>query len=205
MRDAIPPLHVVTDDRVLTADGFARQATAVLREGGPALALHLRGRTLTGRRLHELAAGLRDRCTATGSRLVINDRVDVALAVQADGVHLPEGGMPPERVRRMLPDGCGVGRSIHRDGAALADVDWLFAGNVFRTASHPDRPAAGVEWLREVATGPVPVIAIGGVMPEGIPAVRGCGAAGVAVLGGIWNAPDPAGAVRTYLEAWDAA
>jgi thiamine-phosphate pyrophosphorylase len=200
----IPLLHVVTDDRVLARPDFVRAARSVLAAGGPLLALHLRGPGTTGARLYELAGGLRDPARASGAVLLANDRIDLALAADLDGVHLRARSLPPAIARRLLPPGRLVGLSVPGDATARApdgDVDYLVIGTVFATPSHPGREPGGTGLLTRVAaaTGR-PLIAIGGVTPDRVAAVREAGAHGVAVLSGIWEAPDPAAAVRGYLE-----
>ncbi|HWK90550.1 MAG TPA: thiamine phosphate synthase, partial [Longimicrobium sp.] len=87
--------------------------------------------------------------------------------------------------------------------AALeGEPDFLFAGSVWATPSHPDREAAGTALIHEIAALGVPVIAIGGVAAARVREARDAGAAGVAAIRGIWSAPDPAAAVREYLEQW---
>ncbi len=123
----------------------------------------------------------------TGTRVVVNDRVDVAIACGVDGVHLRADSIPPEAVRRLTPGRLLVGRSIHTAAEARqpGPVDYLIAGTVFPTASKADR----TEWLGEaglravVLAAPVPVIAIGGMSIENADAVARVGAAGIAAIG----------------------
>jgi thiamine-phosphate diphosphorylase len=113
----------------------------------------------------------------------------VALAAGAHGVHLPADGVPPSRVRRLVPPGFIVGRSVHEPGeaaqvAADGGVDYLIFGTVFPTTSKPGVTAAGLSSLRAaVHATPVPVLAIGGVTLDRLAGIAGTGAAGFAAIG----------------------
>jgi thiamine-phosphate pyrophosphorylase len=123
----------------------------------------------------------------SGTRVVVNDRVDVALACGADGVHLRHDSIPTESLRTMVPDGFLVGRSVHgvAEATMAGPVDYLIAGAVFPTASKP----ASTSWLGlEGLAGIVQavsraVLAIGGISPERLDEIAATGAAGVAGIG----------------------
>jgi thiamine-phosphate pyrophosphorylase len=120
------------------------------------------------------------------TRIVVNDRVDVALACGADGVHLRSDSMPADAVRRMVPPGFLIGRSVHGvDQSRVAGpVDYLIAGTVFPTPSKTGTALLGVEGLRRIVGAvQVPVLAIGGVSIERLAAVEATGAAGIAAIG----------------------
>jgi len=124
----------------------------------------------------------------TTTRVVVNDRLDVALACGAAGIHLRGDSVPPDRVRSMAPAGFLIGQSVRGvDDAVRAarDVDYLIAGTVFPTPSKPGlRVHLGVEGLSAIVrTVRVPVLAIGGVSIDRIEAVAGTGAAGIAAIG----------------------
>jgi thiamine-phosphate diphosphorylase len=202
----VPRLHVVTDDTVLTRPGFRECAAAVLAAGGAALALHIRGPATSGGPLVEEARALLAPARAAGTWLVINDRVDVALAVGADGAHLGVRSLPVSVARRLLGSPGRVGASVHSmaeaETAVTEGAEWIFAGTVYGTPSHPGQKPAGPAFLGDVArvAGGVPVLAIGGVTPGRVAEVLAAGAWGVAVIRGVWDAPDPIEAVRRYLE-----
>jgi thiamine-phosphate diphosphorylase len=200
----LPRLHVVTDDEVLARDDFTARARDVFAAGDWRVALHLRGPGTPGARLYQLAAELVWASRDAGSLLLVNDRIDVALAAEADGVHLRERSLPPAEARRLLPAGRLVGASVHHEDDARArapDVDYLVAGTVFASPSHPGRKGSGPALLVRVgAVVGVPVLAIGGITPERVAEVRAAGAYGVAVLSGVWGADEPAWAVAGYLE-----
>jgi len=212
-------LHVVTDDAVLARADFRRLATALIEGGGPRVALHVRGVRTGGLRLCRVARSLVDAARAAGSLLVVNDRVDVALAVGADGAHLGRRSIPVGDARRVLGPDAGVGASAHTDDevteAAGLGADWIFAGTIYTSASHPGRDGRGPSAVasatvaaRTVALSTerarVPVLAIGGVTPERVAEVRGAGAYGVAAIEGIWGDADPVDALSRYLAALEA-
>lgn len=203
--DRIPPLHVVTDDEVVARGDFAEHARAVLEAGGPDVVLHLRAPRASGRALFELARRIVPHAIDADAWLVVNDRAEVAL-LSADGVHVGARGLRAEDARRVVGGDKLLGVSVHsieeaRDALAGAP-DFLFAGAVWPTPSHPGQPGAGVGLIREIAALGVSVIAIGGVTPSRVREARDAGAAGVAAVTGIWNAPDPAAAVSEYLSQW---
>jgi thiamine-phosphate diphosphorylase len=204
--DPFPALHAVTVDAVLGRPGFMDDARAVVEAAGPALALHLRGPHTGGRALYRLAEALRPACRAAGALLIVNDRVDVALAAGADGVQLGARSLPPEAVRRLAGERLRIGRSVHAPEeareAAARGADLVLAGTVNPTPSHPERAGAGAALVTACAAAGLPVVAIGGIAPGDAAALRAAGAAGIAVVRGIWDAPDPAAAAAGYLNAW---
>lgn len=123
----------------------------------------------------------------TATRVVVNDRLDVALACAADGVHLRSDSIPAADARRMAPASFLVGRSVHTAGDAIdaGAVDYLIAGSVFQTASKPaGHQPIGLEGLRAIAAARrVPVLAIGGVTADRLPSIAASGAAGAAAIG----------------------
>ncbi len=201
---ALPPLHVVTDDAVLHRADFPALARALLEAGGPDLALHLRSPGTPGGRLETLAAELVPVRSGSGAWLVVNDRVDVAAAVGADGAQLGRRSLPLEAARRVATD-LPLGASVHdeAEAAAARGADWLVAGTIWATPSHPGRAGGGEHHLASmVAAAAAPVVAIGGVTVERVAAARAAGAAGVAVIRGVWHARDPLVALDAYLSAW---
>ena len=199
----LPRLHAVTDDVLLGRSDFPELARVVMAAGRERFALHLRGRGTSGARLYELAAALRPAARALGALLLVNDRVDVARVADLDGVHLAAHSLPPAVARGLLPPERWVGMSVHDPAAARAaaeHVDYLVVGTVFATPTHPGRTGAGPEVVARVrAVTSLPLLAIGGIGPERVPEVVAAGASGVAVLSGIWGAPDPGAAVTEFL------
>ncbi len=199
----IPRLHIVTDDATLAAERFSESARLILGLGAERVALHVRGPHTPAGELF----GLLERLVARSdpAPIVVNDRVDLALALGIDRVHLGRRSLPPAVARALLGVGARVGLSVHGVTEAersMGEVDYWMLGNVFETASHPGRPSGGSELVRSVSalSGAPPVIAIGGIRPEHAGRVLDAGAHGVAVLSGVWSAGDPVEAVQRYLE-----
>jgi thiamine-phosphate diphosphorylase len=203
---ALPPLHVVTDDAVVARPGFFARAGEVAEAGGALLALHVRAPAASGREAYDLACRMAEAAWRAGSHVFVNDRMDVALAVEADGAQLAGRSLSVLDARIIVGDEMRLGASVHSLEAALEarddGADFVIAGSVYETASHPGRPAAGVDLIERIAALEVPVVAIGGITPERVRDLRDAGAAGVAAIRGIWDAEDPARAVQRYLDAW---
>jgi thiamine-phosphate pyrophosphorylase len=204
---ALPRLHVVTDDSLLASGAWSSRAVEVLEAGGPALCLQLRGPRMEGAVLHGLASELLPHARRSGARMVVNDRVDVALAVAVDGVHLGERSLPVSVTRSLLPDDRWLGASCHDATCAAAaqreGADYAFLGTIFPTPSHPGLAGMGLEGLTAALArlDSFPVIGIGGIHVSRVPSVLATGAYGVGVVRGVWDARDAASAVTRYLEA----
>lgn len=200
-------LHVVTDDEVLARDGWSATAVSVLEAGGPALALQLRGPRSSGSVLFGCVRALLPHARRVGALLTVNDRVDVALAAGTDAVHLGQRSLPVAEARRLLGPAACIGASCQAGPCALAALsegaDYAFAGNVFGTPSHPGRVGLGPTGFNVVAATarPLPVLAIGGIEVAGVASLVEAGAYGVAVLRGVWDAPEPASAVNEYISS----
>jgi thiamine-phosphate diphosphorylase len=198
----LPRLHLVATREVMESPGFLGRARDLLGEGGPRLALHLRGVDLAGRRFHDLAVRLRAMSSETGSVLFVNDRVDIALACGAQGVQLGSRSLPAALVRRMSSD-LIIGASVHdaeQAGiAAGAGADFLLAGTLWASGSHPGRPGQGVDWLRDLIVLGIPVIGIGGVSRARAERLRRAGVYGAAVVSAVWRAASPMDAMRDLL------
>lgn len=201
----LPGLHVLAGDGVLAAKDWHRRLWPVAEAGGDALALHLRARRTPAARLFEVARGLAEATRTFGTLVVVNDRVDVALAAGAGGVHLREDSLPAGVVSAIAGPRIRVGRSIHavRQAAELRGetLDYLFVGAAYATASHPERSPAGPDAVAAaVAPAGRPVLAIGGVTPGRVRELAPLGVHGVAVMSGVWSRRDPARAVTRYLQ-----
>jgi thiamine-phosphate diphosphorylase len=202
----VPTVHAVTDPRILRDPEFKFKAASVFRALGAAGAVHLRGLGMPVIAVYRLAEFLSPLQTVTGCLLVINDRVDVAIAVGARGVQLRRTSLSLADARRAAGQSASrvrFGVSIHEPSeasAAVADgAAWVMAGNIHESASHRGRPARGTEFVRAVAATGAIVIAIGGIRAEQAKALRLHGAHGIAAIRGIWDANDPAAAARAYL------
>ena len=185
---------LVTDRRRLSGGraAFADARRCLVTQARYAVAagihlIQLREHDLEAADLAAVARDLLDITRGTPTRLVVNDRLDVALACGADGVHLRGDSIPVAAARRLAPEGFLIGRSVHGvdDADRAAGADYLIAGTVFPTASKPaSQPLLGLEGLRTiVSAAQVPVLAIGGITEAGCDDVAGAGAAGVAAIG----------------------
>lgn len=198
-------VYLVTDTRLSGPRGVAAVAAAAAR-GGVTI-VQLRDPDATTRELIAAAGALQAALAPHGVPLVINDRVDVALAVGADGVHLGDRDMPAETARRLLGPGRIVGVTVH-DAAEARAVDTAIAdyagiGPVFATTTKAEaRPAIGVDGFRALRRlVPLPVVGIGGIDAARTAAVIAAGADGVAVVSAICAAPDPEAAARAIAAA----
>lgn len=200
MRAPLPRLHAITDERVARMPDLEQLAADLTGAGD--LAVHARGRSLSGLEHYALAIRL---SAHPPIRLFVNDRLDVALAARADGVQLGRDSFPPVAARQ-LDATWWIGRSVHSleeaRSAQAEGADYLLAGPVFATASHPGAPLLGIERLREIVGLGCPVIAIGGVDPERTADLRRAGVYGVAAIRALWDVPHPAAAARAMLEAF---
>ncbi|HEY8549963.1 MAG TPA: thiamine phosphate synthase [Vicinamibacterales bacterium] len=151
--------------------------------------IQVREPDLSGRELFQLISELIDATRGSSARILVNDRLDVALASGAHGVHLKDESMDTARVRALVPAGFIVGRSVHTKEAAVAaaaaGADYLVFGTVFPTRSKAEgHPVAGLDALAAVTRAvAVPVLAIGGMTTARAPAVAAAGAAGIAAIG----------------------
>jgi len=184
------------------ADGLAAAVEAAV-EGG-ADAVQLREKSLPASELSTLARRLRE--VTRGALLVVNGPLEVATEAGADGVHLPEDA-PPVRCPRQ---GFLVGRSIHSPVAArraeAEGADYLVAGPVYETRSHPGREPAGLALIEQVTqVVRIPVLAIGGVTAGRVEEVVRAGASGIAVISGVLAAADSRAAATDLRRALDAA
>lgn len=173
--------------------------------GGVTL-LQLRAKGAASGELLGMAREVLPLCRRAAVPLFINDRPDVALAAGADGVHLGPEDLPPAAAREVIGD-LGLGVSARTPDrvreAEAARADYLGTGAVRASSSKPEAPVLGPDGVaRIVASTSLPVVAVGGVLPGDCPGLRRRGAAGVAVLRGILDAPDPENAARAYTEAW---
>src|ERR671937_3138256 len=198
----MPLLHLVTDPRLPRA-----QLLAVIRAAAENGAdwIQVRDHRASARELFDLAQAVVTICRPRGVRVAVNDRIDVALAVGADGVQLG-GRSLPAAVARELVGALSLGVSVHSIESAVQveaeGADWITFGHVFPTSSHPDATPRGVATLAQaVQAVHVPVIAIGGIGTRQVGPVIQAGAAGSAVISAILDAPDPARATAELRQA----
>lgn len=197
-------VYIVTDRRAAGERSLLDVVRAAIQGG--ATAVQLREKTATTREMIALGQALLEITRPAGVPLIVNDRLDVALALDAEGGHVGQDDMSVALARQILGPGRILGVSAEtvalaqqaeRDGA-----DYLGVGDVFGTPSKPDAgPAIGVARLAEIVHAvTIPVVAIGGITLERVPAVVDTGAVGVAVISAVVGAPDPAAAARQLRE-----
>ncbi len=171
---------------------------------GVSLVQYRRKRGHDQQRLQE-AQALKALCRRFDALLIINDRIDLALLVDADGVHLGQDDLPLSEARQLLGPERLLGRSTHRLEHLLTaqeeGADYLGVGPVFATQTKRDRSPAGLSWVTEASRhATVPWFAIGGIDAETIRSVRAAGAERVAVVSAIMESNDPEAASRTLLQ-----
>lgn len=187
-------LYPITDVRV---SGLSHAEQVARLSAGGATLVQLREKHLSPREFYLEAREALRVARERGVRLIINDRVDIALALRADGVHLGQDDLGPEAARRLLGQSAVIGFSTHnleqaREAARLP-VDYIAIGPIFPTSSkeNPD-PTVGVQELRRVreAVGPIPLVAIGGITRRNARSALSAGADSVACIGDLLARPD---------------
>jgi thiamine-phosphate diphosphorylase len=204
MHGAVPTLHALTNDVVLADPGFVAAATAVMHACRSRVAIHLRASQTTAHRLLECALELRVVSEQTGSWVLINDRVDIAMVSGVTGAQLTSRSLTLADARRIAPT-MVIGASVHATAdawmTAQSGATFLVAGPSADDTSHSGDP---IDFLQRVveAASDCPVIAVGGITPERVHAVVRAGATGIAAVRGIWL-DDAVAATRRYLAAYD--
>lgn len=197
-------LHLVTDSAMCGARNLLDVVAAAVRGG--ASCVQLREKTLATRAFVERARALKSLLAPIGVPLIINDRLDVALACAADGVHVGQDDMPAEVVRRLMPQAL-IGLSIESveqlRAAEHAPVDYFGIGPVFATTSKDDAAdIVGLEGVRTMRTLTRHLlVAIGGIHAGNARQVMAAGADGVAVVSALCAASDPAAAAQALRRA----
>lgn len=194
-------LYVLVDAAMILGRDAAEQAMAALRGG--ATSIQLRGKTAGARELVRAGECLKALCRESGALFFVNDRLDVALACGADGVHLGTGDLPVAAARRLAPPGFLVGASAHDPAEAQEaerqGADYLGVGAVFPTQTKRDAQDTGITGLRAVTGSTrLPCVGIGGITPARVREVLRCGACGVAVHSAVVGIPDIEAASREF-------
>jgi len=175
---------ILSVSRDLRLDGVAGLISASITGGADAI--QIREPNISSRELWAIVSSAVALTRGTRVKIIVNERVDVALAAAADGVHLRASGPPVSAVRSIVAPGFLIGRSAHTDGEIdrAAGADYLVFGTVFSTPSKPDVEGQGLDALRRaVGRFRGPVLAIGGVTRANIPDVLSTGAGGYAAIG----------------------
>ncbi|HIT08476.1 MAG TPA: thiamine phosphate synthase [Candidatus Merdivicinus faecavium] len=197
-------LYLCTDRGLMTSATIEESVEAAVRGG--ATVVQLREKDCSSREFYELGLRVREITARYGVPLFVNDRADIALAVGADGVHVGQSDLPCRAVRAIAP-GMLVGVSAsslaeavqaERDGA-----DYLGVGAMFATGTKTDAAIVSMEELEAIRRAvSIPIVVIGGINKQTIPAFRGKGIDGAAVVSAIVAQPDPEAAARELLQLW---
>lgn len=204
-RERIRGLYVIVDVETLGGRLGPVQAARRAIAGGAGI-IQYRDKVHSRREMVSIARELRDLCDRAGALLIINDWVDVALAVEADGVHLGQEDLPAAEARRILPPGMIIGcsvRTVEQAREAEAEgADYLGVGSIYASPTKPGAEVIGVAGLRAVRGAvSLPIAAIGGITEADAGEVIGVGADAVAVIGAVLNAADIAAAARRLKAA----
>ena len=186
----LPPVYPITDTQI---SGLSHAEQVALFADGGATLVQLREKRAPALKFYEQAKAALAVAKERGVQLIINDRVDIALAVGTAGVHLGQDDLPPEAARLLIGDDAIIGYSTHSVAQALEaagfPIDYLAIGPIFATSTkeNPD-PVVGLDGLRAVraATGNLPLVAIGGIAAENTPEVLQAGADSAAMISGFW-------------------
>lgn len=193
-------LYVIVDRATAGARDLSALLEAALRGGADAI--QLRDKQASATQLLRQAQRLLPLTRSAGVALLINDRVDIACAVGADGVHLGQDDLPIRKARAILGPGRLIGQSTHSLEQALAaqkqGADYIGFGPLFPTPTKPDARSVGLEQIAEVTSRVhLPVVCIGGIDAETLPRVVSAGARCIAVVRAVCDAEDPEAATRT--------
>jgi thiamine-phosphate pyrophosphorylase len=196
-------LYIILDPSVCPARPLVEVLTAAAEAG--ASIFQYRNKTASMKEAYVEAAALRHAAAKAGALFIVNDRCDLALAVDADGVHLGQGDLPVDSARKMMGPDKLIGISTHNSNqvreAAAGQPDYLGFGPIFKPGSKQDHdPVVGIEGVRAMRRlTPLPVFAIGGIQIDQVGEVMNAGADGVAVISAILKAADIRHAVREFL------
>ena len=202
------PLYVILDRAAAGGRDLRPLLDAVL-EGGCRL-VQLRDKTMPLNDLYPAARALQRRCREAGCLFIVNDRVDLALVLEADGVHVGQDDLPAREARRLLRPGMILGVSTHDESQARRarddGADYVAVGSMFPTGSKSGFRLVGPDLVRRVRPEiQVPLVAIGGITLDNVAEVIRAGADAVAVISAVCAAADPAVASRRFLETIRAA
>lgn len=200
----LPKIYPITDPKISGLSHFAQVERLI---AGGATLIQLREKSLPPKEFYDEAVECIEFARRQNVKILINDRVDIALAAKADGVHLGQTDLPPDEARKILGDAAIIGFSTHnlaQFAAALRfPVDYLAVGPIFRTSTK-EKPDAvvGLEKLREICQikNGLPVVAIGGIALDNFAAVLASGADCVAVISAILAKPDE---ITTQIEKFN--
>ena len=202
------PLYVILDPDAAHGRDVRWLLDAVLAGGCRIVQLRDKRMPLSG--LYPLALAFAERCRREGALFIVNDRADLALAADADGLHVGQEDLPAAAARRLLPPGKIIGVSTHDPGQARQalrdEADYIAVGSVFPTGTKAQFQLVGPDLIRTLRPEiPVPLVGIGGITLDNAEEVIAAGADAVAVISAVCAAPDPEAATRRLLERLTAA
>lgn len=201
-------LYLVSDRSLLGGRDLLEEIIKAVK-GGVSV-VQLREKDAGSREFYNLALALKEKLEETGVPLIINDRLDIALAVNADGLHIGQDDLPLPVARRLLGADKLIGLSVSSRAEAEEGVrlgaDYLGVGPVFTTPTKPDAAMpTGINLLAELKKHiSIPLVAIGGINPDNITAIRGAGADGAAVVSALMGSDDIEMAARRIVAKWQA-
>lgn len=201
-------LYVILDRTASLERDLRDILDGVIRGGGRIV--QFREKEWSSRQCLPLLEDLRRRAKSAGVSFVVNDRLDLALAVEADGFHIGQDDLPAPLARRLLPPSMFLGVSTHSlEQARRAQeegADYVAVGSIFPTTTKPEFQLVGLDLLRAARRAvTAPLVAIGGITPDNAAEVIRAGADGVAVISAVCGASDPTRATRLFLERIHAA
>ena len=200
-------LYAIIDSRVLGGRGHLEVAGQIIRGGAKAIQLRHKPDSRDG--LLSIAQKLQNLCSENGVLFIVNDYLDIALAVGADGLHLGQKDLPVAIARRLLPIdmilGCSVTTVEQAKAAEAGGADYIAVGSMYPTLSKETAKVVGLEMLRRVRGAvSLPLVAIGGINRDNAGEVASAGADGVAVISAILRAEDAEEAARQVIKAFEA-
>ena len=198
-------LYFCTDRGLMSSATIEENVEAALTGG--ATVVQLREKHCSSREFYELAVRVRAIARRFGAPLIVNDRVDIALAARADGVHVGQSDLPCAAVRRLVGEGMLVGVSAGSVAEALAaareGADYLGVGAMYATGTKEDAGLVTMEELKNIRRAvELPIVVIGGINKATLGNFKGMGIEGIAVVSAIAAQKDPAAAARELLTLW---
>lgn len=195
-------LYVCTNRDIMTTDTL-EEAVELAIKGGATI-IQLREKDCTSREFYELALSIKDITDAYEVPLIINDRLDIALAVHADGVHLGQSDIPVQVARNVMGPNCIVGATANTlekaKEAWQSGADYLGVGDVFGSATKNDTKPVELKELKKICdTVKIPVVAIGGISKKNIHLLKDTGVAGVAVISAVLGQTDITAAAEELI------
>ena len=198
-------VYLVTDRRNKTDDEFLNIIEEAIK-GGTTI-VQLREKTASTKEFYDLALKVKEITSRYDVPLLINDRIDIALAVDSEGVHIGQDDMPADIAREIIGEDkiLGVSASTVEEAkkAEIDSADYIGSGAVFPTATKDDADSVSKEELKEIVDSiDIPVVAIGGITVENASTLKGSGIAGVSVVSAIMSAEDPKEASEKLKEIY---